>query len=81
MRTVVPVAVSMLAAVALLGLRAEPTVESVVRSIIGAALVLGAVGWWIRRRDQWGRAWREATTVATSQARSAVGATSDGGRT
>ncbi|TVR25532.1 MAG: hypothetical protein EA389_08525 [Ilumatobacter sp.] len=81
MRTVVPVAVSMLAAVALLGLRAEPTAESVVRSIIGAGLVLGAVGWWIRRRDQWGRAWREATTVTTSQARPAVGAPSEGGST
>jgi hypothetical protein len=74
MRTVVPVAISMLATVPLLALRAEPTAESVGRSLVGAALVVGSVVWWVRRRDGWGRAWREATTAATSSARSAIGA-------
>jgi hypothetical protein len=74
MRTVVPVAVSMLATVPLLALRAEPTAESVGRSLVGSVLVVGSVVWWVRRRDGWGRAWREATTAATSSARSAIGA-------
>lgn len=67
LRTVVPVAVSMLAGVALLVLRSDPGAGVIVRVWLGAAVLVAGLSWWVRRRDQWGRAWREATSQAAPQ--------------
>jgi hypothetical protein len=35
-----------------------------VRSWVGTALALAALGWWIRRRDQWRDQWTNAMAGA-----------------
>lgn len=56
-RTLFPVLVSMTAALPVLAVRSLPSADAVMRSLLGAALVLAAVGQWIRRRDRWRSRW------------------------
>ncbi|HWM19285.1 MAG TPA: hypothetical protein VNO51_06340 [Ilumatobacteraceae bacterium] len=58
MRVLVPVAVSTLAALPAWAAREEPGSATVVRSIVGIALVVTAIGWWVTRRDRWRTAWQ-----------------------
>jgi hypothetical protein len=57
MRVVVPVAISTLAALPVLAAREQPGSATVVRSIVGIALGVAAIGWWVTRRDRWRAAW------------------------
>ncbi len=63
-RLLLPVVVSALAALPVLAMRAEPTAGAVLRSVIGAAVALAALLWWVRRRDEWLRRWRAFTSGA-----------------
>ena len=58
MRVLVPVAISTLAALPALAAREQPGSATVVRSIVGIALVVAATGWWVTRRDRWRVAWQ-----------------------
>jgi hypothetical protein len=63
-RTLLPVLISMLATVPVVAMRADPSIDTGVRSLIGCALALTALGWWIRRRDQWRDQWTAAISGA-----------------
>jgi hypothetical protein len=63
-RALVPLAVSMSAAVPLVVLREGPGAANVVRSLIGLLLLAAAVGWWVLRRDRWAAAWRSFVSGA-----------------
>ena len=63
-RLLLPVVVSALAALPVLAMRDEPTAGAVLRSVIGAAVALAALLWWVRRRDEWLRRWRAFTSGA-----------------
>jgi hypothetical protein len=56
-RTLLPVLVSMIASVPVVVMRATPGPGAALRSLLAAALVLGAVAWWVRRRDRWRAQW------------------------
>ncbi|MGH9271679.1 MAG: hypothetical protein ACRDZ2_10450, partial [Ilumatobacteraceae bacterium] len=60
-RLLLPVVVSALAAVPVIAVRADPTAGAVVRSVVGAAVALAALSWWVRRRDEWRQRWRAFT--------------------
>lgn len=64
-RTALPVTVSLLAAVPIVALRAAPGADTVVRTLVGAALVLSGTAWWIVRRDAWAQRWRGVMDAAT----------------
>ena len=55
----VPIIVAGIATVPILALRAEPTVGTLVRCLIGLVLYLLTVRWWIARRTVLRRQWRE----------------------
>ena len=58
LRLVWPIAISALATIPVLAMRELPTAGTAVRSMAGLALVLIALVWWVRRRDEWRRRWR-----------------------
>jgi hypothetical protein len=53
MRLLWPVAVSTLAAVALVAVREQPSGGTVARSVTAVVILGAAVVWWVRRRDEW----------------------------
>jgi hypothetical protein len=57
MRVVIPVAISTLAALPVLAAREQPGSATVARSIVGIALGVATIGWWVTRRDRWRAAW------------------------
>lgn len=57
-RLLVPVIVSVLATLPVLAVRTDPSAATVVRCLVGLALALAALLWWVRRRDDWRRRWR-----------------------
>ena len=57
-RMVWPIAVSALATIPVLALRELPTAGTAVRAMAGLALVLIALVFWVRRRDEWRRRWQ-----------------------
>jgi hypothetical protein len=63
-RTLLPVLISMLATVPVVAMRVDPSIDTAVRALIGCALALTALGWWIRRRDQWRDQWTAAISGA-----------------
>jgi hypothetical protein len=58
LRALIPIVVSTAAATPVLALREAPGTGTVVRSVIGLALGLALLGWWVRRRDEWRERWR-----------------------
>ncbi len=52
-RLVWPIAISALATVPVLAMRELPTTGTAARSVAGLAVVLIALVWWVRRRDEW----------------------------
>ncbi|MGH9270560.1 MAG: hypothetical protein ACRDZ2_04740, partial [Ilumatobacteraceae bacterium] len=57
-RLLVPVVVSALATLPVLAVRAEPSAATIARCLVGLALALAGLLWWVRRRDDWRRRWR-----------------------
>lgn len=55
----IPLVVSMISTLTVLGMRADPTAGSAVRFAILDALVVAATGTWVFKRDAWRKAWRE----------------------
>lgn len=55
----VPIVVAGIGTVPILALRAEPSVATLVRCLIGLVLYLSAVRWWIARRTVLRRQWRD----------------------
>ena len=53
LRLLWPIAVSTIAGLLVLAARELPTVGTVVRMVVAAALVSAAIVWWVRRRDEW----------------------------
>lgn len=72
MRLLYPLAVSTLAGIAVLVVRELPGVGTVVRMLVAAALVLAAIVWWVRRRDEWRRKFREFLEAGRAAGRSAT---------
>jgi hypothetical protein len=73
-RALVPLLVSMSAAVPLVVLRDDPELANVVRSLVGLLLVAVAVGWWVLRRDRWRAAWRSFVVDGRSAGSGSTGA-------
>lgn len=72
--TLLPVALSALAVVPVLAMRASPDAATVARSVVGVGLVLVGLAWWVRRRDRWASAIRRF--FAQGRAQQAGGAPS-----
>ena len=58
-RLVWPIAVSAIATVPVLAMRELPAAGTAARALAGLALVLIALVWWVRRRDEWRTKWRD----------------------
>ena len=58
LRALIPVIVSGLATIPILAAREQPEAATVIRSLIGLALVVAGVAWWVRRREKWRASWR-----------------------
>jgi hypothetical protein len=58
LRLLWPIAVSTIAGLLVLGVREMPTIGTVVRMVVAATLVTGAIVWWVLRRDDWRAKWR-----------------------
>jgi hypothetical protein len=58
-RLAVPIVVAGIGTVPILAMRAEPTIATLVRCLIGLVLYLSGVRWWIARRTILRRQWRE----------------------
>ena len=71
-RLLYPLAISALAGGPVLAAREQPGVGTVVRMLVAAALVLGAVVWWVRRRDEWRVKMREFLEAGRAAGRSAT---------
>jgi hypothetical protein len=69
-RLLVPVAVSALATLPVLAVRADPSPGTVVRSLAALSLVLAALVWWVRRHDDWRRRWNAFIAGGRQQAAS-----------
>jgi hypothetical protein len=52
-KSAIPLVLSSIAAVPIYVLSVEPTQAVVIRSIVGVALCLAMMVWWVRRRDRW----------------------------
>lgn len=57
-KVAIPLVVAGVGAVPILAMRAEPTVSTLVRSLVGLVLFLSTVRWWIARRTILRRQWR-----------------------
>jgi len=66
-----PVAVSVVGALPVWWLAELPTAGTAARAAVAALLLVTAVAWWVRRRDEWRRTWRRFL----EQGRAASGAT------
>jgi len=55
MRLLWPIALSTLGALPILAMREWPSAGAAVRTVVGAALLIGVITWWVRRRDEWRR--------------------------
>jgi hypothetical protein len=58
LRLLLPVAVSTLAALPIVAAREQPDAGTVARGAIAIVLLVTALGWWVRRRDEWRVRWR-----------------------
>jgi len=54
MRTLLPVAISSVAALPVLAMRALPSADTAVRSSIGLLLAVAACAWWVRKHNDYG---------------------------
>jgi hypothetical protein len=73
-RALLPLVVSMSAAVPLVVLREESELANVARSLVGLLLVAVAVGWWVLRRDRWRAAWSSFVVNGRSAGSGSTGA-------
>jgi Family of unknown function (DUF6297) len=58
LRLLWPVALSTVATLPIVAMREQPSDGTAVRSVAATALVVIAVVWWVRRRDDWRARWR-----------------------
>jgi hypothetical protein len=54
-KVLIPLVVSAVSAVAVLAVREQPGAGTVLRMVLLSVLVVAALGWWVRRRDDWRR--------------------------
>jgi hypothetical protein len=58
MRLLWPVAVSVLGVLPVLFAAKDPTAATALRASLGSLLLVAAVVWWVRRRDEWRQRWQ-----------------------
>jgi hypothetical protein len=73
MRLLWPVAVSVIGVAPVAVLAEVPSAGAAARSAIASLLLVAAVAWWVRRRDEWRRAWRRFLEEGRAASRASAG--------
>jgi hypothetical protein len=71
-----PVAISASSALPIIAMREVPTIGTALRTAAALVLLIAATAWWVRRREQWRRAWRRFLEEGRAQRAATTGATS-----